>query len=99
MYKTAEELETSPYVIRYIAQKHNFKRSAEKAPAILKGVRSGNLQQDHYKTLDFSKLNINSIKKEDKMTRKEKATLTELEAMFLDYIRSYTGSSTPTVKK
>lgn len=59
MYRTARKLDTSPYVIRYLAHKHEWKRPAEKAPAILKGVRNGRVSADHYKTLDFSNTNIN----------------------------------------
>jgi hypothetical protein len=59
MYRTAGKLDTSPYVIRYLAHKHEWRRPAEKAPAILKGVRNGRVSADHYKTLDFSNTNIN----------------------------------------
>lgn len=58
MYKTAEQLDTSPEVIRHIAKKRNWKRPAEKAPAILRGVENGNLDPKKFKTLDFSNTNI-----------------------------------------
>ena len=54
MYKTAWELRTSPYIIRYIAHKHGWKRPAERAPVILAGVKAGSMPADYYKGLDFS---------------------------------------------
>ena len=63
MYRTAGKLDTSPYVIRYLAHKHEWKRPAEKAPAILKGVRNGTVSADHYKTLDFSNYDVNATQK------------------------------------
>lgn len=65
MYRTAGKLDTSPYVIRYLAHKHEWQRPAEKAPAILKGVRNGKVSADHYKTLDFSNVNLNSNEKKN----------------------------------
>lgn len=59
MYKTAEQLDTSPEVIRHIAKKNNWQRPAEKAPAILQGVKNGNISADDYKNLNFSNCNIN----------------------------------------
>ena len=53
MYRTAYRYRTSPYVIRYLANKHNWKRPAEKAPIILKGVLAGNVKANYYKNLIF----------------------------------------------
>lgn len=54
MYRTAYRYRTSPYVIRYLANKHGWKRPAEKAPIILKGVKAGNVKADYYKNLIFN---------------------------------------------
>ena len=56
MYRTGYELGTSPYIIRYMAQKYGWKRPAELVPVLLKGVQAGNMPADHYKTLDFSNI-------------------------------------------
>ena len=53
MYRTANIYKTSPWVIRYLANKHNWKRPAEKAPIILKGVKAGNVKANYYKNLIF----------------------------------------------
>jgi len=53
MYKTANEFKTSPWVIRYLANKHEWKRPAEKAPIILKGVKAGTVKANYYKNLIF----------------------------------------------
>ena len=53
MYRTAYEFKTSPWVIRYLANKHEWKRPAEKAPIILKGVLAGNAKANYYKNLIF----------------------------------------------
>ncbi len=53
MYRTAYRYRTSPYVIRYLANKHEWKRPAEKAPIILKGVKAGNVKANYYKNLIF----------------------------------------------
>jgi len=65
MYKTAEQLDTSPEVIRHIAKKNNWKRPAEKASAILQGVKNGNLDPHNFTTLDFSNYNLNKNENED----------------------------------
>jgi len=54
MYRTAYRYRTSPYVIRYLANKHEWKRPAEKAPIILKGVLAGNVKAEYYKNLIFT---------------------------------------------
>ena len=54
MYRTAYRYRTSPYVIRYLANKHEWKRPAEKAPIILKGVKAGNVKANYYKNLIFN---------------------------------------------
>ena len=54
MYRTAYRYRTSPYVIRYLANKHEWKRPAEKAPIILKGVKAGNVKSTYYKNLIFN---------------------------------------------
>ena len=59
MYRASDVLQTSPYVIRYLAHKHKWQRPAEKAPAILQGVLNGNAEADYYRTLDFSGINLN----------------------------------------
>jgi len=41
-------------VIRYLANKHNWKRPADKAPIILKGVKAGNVKANYYKNLIFN---------------------------------------------
>ena len=53
MYRTAYRYRTSPYVIRYLANKHEWQRPAEKAPIILKGVKAGNVKAEYYKNLIF----------------------------------------------
>jgi len=60
MYRASEKLNTSPFVIRYLAHKHKWKRPASKCPAILKGVLNGNAKAEYYKTLDFSGINLNN---------------------------------------
>ena len=59
MYRASKVLETSPYVIRDIAQSENWQRDARKAPIILAGVKAGKMPPEHYKTLDFSTINLN----------------------------------------
>ena len=54
MYRTAYRFKTSPWVIRYLANKHEWKRPAEKAPIILKGVKAGNVKANYYKNLIFT---------------------------------------------
>ena len=63
MFRTAEMLDTSPYTIRYIAHKYEWRRPAEKCPAILKGVLNGNAEAEFYRTLDFSGINLNNNKR------------------------------------
>ena len=53
MYRTANQFKTSPWVIRYLANKHNWRRPAEKAPIILKGVLAGTVESKYYKNLIF----------------------------------------------
>jgi len=65
MYKAATILDTSPYVVRYLAQKHSWKRPADKAPAILAGVKAGNMPATFYKTLDFSNVETNTTSKKE----------------------------------
>lgn len=59
MYRGSYILGTSPYVLRYIAQKNKWKRPATAAPAILEGVKRGNMPASYYKGLDFSGVNTN----------------------------------------
>ncbi len=47
-------LGVSPYVIRHIVHTNKWKRSASKAPFILKGVQRGKMPADFYKSLDFT---------------------------------------------
>ena len=53
MYRTGRKFKTSPYVIRYLAHKHGWKRPAELAPAAYKGVLAGTVPAGYYKTLEF----------------------------------------------
>ena len=63
MYKASVMLESSPYVIRYLAHKHEWTRPASKCPAIVKGVLDGNAKAEYYRTLDFSGINLNNNKR------------------------------------
>ena len=58
MYKAAEKLDCSPYVVRDIAQSNNWKRPAENVPHLVKAVRSGKKDPSHYKSLDFTNINL-----------------------------------------
>lgn len=60
MYGASVELKTSPYVIRYLAHKHEWTRPASNCPAIVKGVINGNAKAEFYKTLNFSGINLNN---------------------------------------
>ena len=62
MYKTAELLKTSPWVIRYIIIKEGFTRKAEKVPHLVKAVQNGHAKTSDYKSLDFTNVQINSNK-------------------------------------
>jgi len=64
MYKCGEILDTSPYIIRHLVHTHKWKRPASRAPFIFKGVQRGRMSASHYKSLDFSRLNLNTKKKE-----------------------------------
>ena len=64
MYRTAQKLGTSPYVIRYVAHKHGWKRPAEKAPTIVKGIKNGNAKTSDYRVLDFSNCNLKQEKED-----------------------------------
>lgn len=54
MYRTANIYGTSPWVIRYLANKNEWKRPADKAPIILKGVKAGTVPSGFYKNLIFN---------------------------------------------
>ena len=57
MYQTAKRLGgTSPYVIRWIASKHGWKRPASTCPHLVAGVQNGRMDASYYKTLDFSEV-------------------------------------------
>ena len=60
MYETAVQLQTSPWTIRYIAHKHNFKRDARHCPHLVKAVQRGNVKPSYYKNLDWSDVEINN---------------------------------------
>ena len=64
MYKCGEILDTSPFIIRHLVHKHNWKRPASRAPFIYKGVQRGRMPASHYKSLDFSRSNYKPKKKE-----------------------------------
>ena len=51
MYVAAERLQTSPFVIRYIANKNNWQRPLELVPHLQKAVQSGNVPSGFYKNL------------------------------------------------
>lgn len=59
MYKTAELLETSPWVIHYIVRREGFTRDVKKVPHLLTAVRNGHAKASDYKTLDFTNVQIN----------------------------------------
>ena len=60
MYDTAEILETTPWIIRYVAQKHGFKKSALTCPHLVKGVKAGKIQASSYKNLDWSEVDLSN---------------------------------------
>lgn len=64
IYRSSEILGTTPWVIRYIANKHKWRRPAEKCPAIVAGVLAGNASAEYYKTLDFSGINLKQNKEQ-----------------------------------
>ena len=51
MYAAAERLQTSPFVIRYIANKNNWQRPIDLVPHLKKAVQSGNVPNGFYKNL------------------------------------------------
>ncbi len=59
MYKSAELLSeemqeyVSPYVLRYMSNKYNWKREVNKLSAIYKGVIAGTIPAAYYKHLIF----------------------------------------------
>ena len=61
MYRSAELLSiemqeyVSPYVLRYMSQKHGWKREVNKLSPIFKGVIAGTVQASFYKHLIFPK--------------------------------------------
>lgn len=58
MYDTARLLDTTPWIIRHCAKKHNFKRPAEKVPHLVKAVKTGRAEASTYKHLDWSNVEI-----------------------------------------
>ena len=60
MYKASELLSiemqeyVSPYVLRYMSNKYNWKRNVNKLSAIYKGVKAGTVPAAYYKHLIFS---------------------------------------------
>lgn len=68
MYDTARMLDTTPWIIRHCAKKHNFKRPAEKVPHLVKAVKAGRAEASTYKHLDWSEIEVpskNNNKKEE----------------------------------
>lgn len=63
MYASARQLNTSPSVVRYIAQQNGWRRPASKCPHLVTGVINGRMSASHYKTLDFSGINLNKNKR------------------------------------
>ena len=56
MYRTAELLNTSPWVIRYIVHREKWTRNAKHCPHLIKAVQNGHKSEEFYKTLDFSEV-------------------------------------------
>lgn len=54
MYRAGKKFKTSPYVIRYLAHKHGWRRPAELAPAAYKGVLAGTVPASYYRNLTFN---------------------------------------------
>jgi hypothetical protein len=60
MYKASELLSkemqefVSPYVLRYMSNKYNWKRNCNPKSAIYKGVKAGTVPAAYYKHLIFS---------------------------------------------
>ena len=60
MYKASELLSkemqeyVSPYVLRYMSNKYDWKRNVNKLSAIYKGVKAGTVPAAYYKHLIFS---------------------------------------------
>jgi hypothetical protein len=60
MYKASELLSiemqeyVSPYVLRYMSNKYDWKREVNKLSAIYKGVKAGTVPAAYYKHLIFS---------------------------------------------
>lgn len=60
MYKASELLSNemqeyvSPYVLRYMSNKYNWKRPVNKLSAIYKGVKAGSVPAAYYKHLIFN---------------------------------------------
>jgi len=63
MYRTADMVASSPYVIRYLAHKHGWKRPAEKVPHLLTAVQNGRIAASDFRGLDFSGIKINNKKR------------------------------------
>ncbi len=59
MYKASELLSmemqeyVSPYVLRYMSNKYNWKRAVNKLSAIYKGVKAGTVPASYYRHLIF----------------------------------------------
>ncbi len=51
MYAAAEKLQTSPFVIRYLANKYLWIRPIDLVPHLEKAVQSGNVPSGFYKNL------------------------------------------------
>lgn len=60
MYKASELLSeemqeyVSPYVLRYMSNKYNWKREVNKLSSIYKGVKAGTVPAAYYKHLIFN---------------------------------------------
>jgi hypothetical protein len=65
MYKGSIELSArtkmyvSPYVLRYMSHKYNWKRNVNKLSAIYKGVKAGTVPAAYYKHLIFPEVQQN----------------------------------------
>ena len=60
MYDTALLLDTTPWIIRHLAKKYDWKRPAAECPHLVKGVKAGKIQASSYKNLDWSEVDLSN---------------------------------------
>ena len=63
MYRTAELLDTTPYLIRYIAQKNKWKRPV---PHLQRAVAKGNMYPSFYLTVELTEDDLKQHKENRK---------------------------------